>query len=286
MKNKENWLVILALVLAFGLMVAGCGGNDDLYNHGGGDDEDPINVDLNLPSIQNVVGFDGVFPSTEAEQMELVAAAFEEIAELYDDLNPGDLIPMLNRQFLSPSKSRAVQRAAETFGPEELIFDNETITDGVVVSGFFRISGIIDDDYSENTARAKLSIAFNDFGDDPTINGKYGIDQTMYMKRDLSSPEPSMIMNIDAKGGYALSVSKDGKGIKFVMEMTMKMDIDLSGDFDDFNPSNFNLTLKIYDNDNNEKFNETFTSLQDVEDRLGIDPMGGSGGDPEYPEFY
>jgi hypothetical protein len=56
------------------------------------------------------------------------------------------------------------------------------------------------------------------------------------------------------------------------MRMIMKMRLDLSGDFNDFNPSNFNLSLKIYDNNNTVKFNDTFTSLRDVEGRLGIDP--------------
>jgi hypothetical protein len=279
MKNKKIWLIILALVLTFGIMIAGCGGIDDLYNNGDGDD--PINVDLSLPSIQSVAQFAGVFPSNEQEQIELVALAFEEIEGLYASLENGlGGISMLNRQFVSPSKSRAAQREVYTYGPEEFLFEDETIMPGVVVSGFFRISGTTDDDYSENTVKAKLSIDFDDYGEDPTINGKYGVDETIYMKMDYSSDEPSMIIDMDASGGYALSVSKDGKGIKFVMEMTMK--INLSADFDDFDPGTFILTLKIYDNDNNERFNETFYSLDDVADRLGIDPMGGSDNDFYY----
>jgi hypothetical protein len=205
MKNKENWLVILALVLAFGMMIAGCGGNDDPFS--GGDGDDPIHVNLTLPSIQNVASFDGVFADSEEEQMALVAAAFEEIADLYDDFNPSDIgFPMLNRQFLSPSKSRA----AEIIGPDDFTFDNETITDGLVMSGFFRISGIIDDDYIEERMKGKLTMDFDDFGDDPTINGRYATDQTVYTKM-VSSPEPSMIKDMDINGGYALSVSKDGR---------------------------------------------------------------------------
>jgi hypothetical protein len=278
MTNKKIWLGMLALALIFGMTVVGCGG-------GSGDNfgSDPVEVNLSLPAIQSVASFEGTFASNEADQKELVVAAIEGIQDISGDLSSG------YSKTLLPNRSRAVQRAVETWGPEEFVFRNETIADGVMANGFVRASGKISykdpydinvGDYEEESIKAKLSLDFNNATGYyyNKINGKYAIDETVYYKFQITSLSPEKVkitLNANATNGYALSISKSGKGIKFVMKETIKFNVNMEfGEYDDFNPAQsgtYMFTLEVYDNDNTKQLSKTFNSPEAASEYLGVE---------------
>jgi hypothetical protein len=279
-KDKKVWLEILALTLILGMTLAGCGGD-------GGGDGDPVTVDTSLPAIQSVANFTGAFASTEADQKDLVKEAFEVIADLgllriYD---PGG--SMENRKLVSPNRSRAVQRAVETWGPDGEILNK--VMPGAVVTGFYRESGKYYEakeyestvgDYDEYSFRIKLSVDFDGFErNSATINGKYVFDGTSYEKYQIIALNPDkekFTENLDINNSYALSISKGGKGIKFVMKETVKININnleyiygqTDPNYDDY--TTYKLILDVYNNDGTKSLSKTFDSAEDASEYLGV----------------
>lgn len=280
------------MALIFGMTLAGCGGGDG-DNFG----NDPITVNLSLPAIQSVASFGGTFADTEAEQKDLVKEAFEIIAALglSGGGNGGSNVPepdypMWNKKSISPDNSRAVQRGAYSWGPEYETYDhNTTILPGAIVTGFLKASGkgyYKDEygdsagDYDEENLAGKLSIDFpNVTKNSATLNGKYVLDGTSYEKWQVISTNPRkerITENSNVNHGYALSISKGGSGIKFVMQETIKVNINnLEWTYEQGYPNysnyiTYKLTLNVYDNSNSPKLTKTFNSLEAARAYLGV----------------
>jgi hypothetical protein len=242
--------------------------------------DEPVSVDLSLPPIQEVAAFSGTFVSSETEAKDLVKTAFEEIANISDTSS----LQSSSVSSVSQSISRSVYSE-----PYEQIFDHDTtVLPGAEVTGFVEgrqtISAADDNnpggtvgDYMEMSLRAKLAIDFNDVTQNhATIKGRYSDDENMYSKMVRTATNISITISFDASAGYAISISKGGKGLKFVMQTQGKINRktiqgdestldDTSGLFDIYK-----LSLDIYDNDNVKQYSKTFTSYADVADYLGL----------------
>jgi hypothetical protein len=274
---------VLALALTFGLVLAGCDNGGGGGNTGG--ESDPIAVDVSLPPIKDVASFTGTFVSSETEAKTLVAAAFTEIGGISDVSSSQDNL----RSVLSISRSVRSE-------PYEAIYDHDTsLLSGAEVTGFIQgketMSAADDEhagetvgDYMEMSLRAKLAIVFEGATrNGSTIKGKYGIDENLYYKGQVTATNPlkgSLTLSSGAEDGYAISISKNGRGLKLVMNIQSKVNKTIR-DFDvaAFDPDDigalfdtYRLSIDIYDNDNakNEEYSKTFTSYTDAAAYLGI----------------
>jgi hypothetical protein len=272
MTNKKFLLGMLVILLSFGMVLIGCGG--------GGGGGDPIQVDLSLPNIQDVASFEGTFASNESDQKDLIVDAIEAIQSAGLTDGSSYSITMANRKIAAAS---AMSRAVESWGPEIDIYDHEVIWTGAVATGFVQESGkssfASEDyytvgDYEEYSARIKMAIEFDEvvrgYGNPITLNGKYIYDESLYLKMLLASLDPEKMrftLKYNFNNGHALSVSKNGKGIKFLITVVGKYDFNKEfsseAEFDDFDPytlGSCKIIIDVYDNDNVKKTSKTFTS--------------------------
>lgn len=290
--KKHNLCVtgILALVLVFGLTVVGCS-NDST----GGGDDDPVNVNLSLPAIKNVAAFDGDFVENENEALELIQDAMEALAEFTDIMSEGEGAPRPSisrsgsKLSISPPPSRSGSRSTVNYPYDEKI-DHYKITDGVVATGFvtgYYKESIKNDydisvgDFIEESMRIKLAIDFDDIAQNGyTFDGKYIYDESLFMKGVVTAVSPAvkekLTMRLNAKNGYALSVSKGGKGLKFIMSLTASFDEtwtstteDMLDDGDLLDSLKIKLTIDIYDNSNTKQHSKIFTDLESASAYLG-----------------
>jgi len=286
MTNKKFWLGMLAMVLAFGVLVIGCDKDGGVG--------DPIDVDLSLPAVQSLPEFTGTFVSTETEAQDLIADAVETLADLSGFLSPSANVAP------SPSMSRSVYSE-----PFQEVINRQEIATGVYLTGFvdgyYKESFANDEspytnrgDYDEVSYRIKMALDFvNAQQDGYTFNGKYTCDENGYQKAVAISHNPyteTITLRQNIASGYSLSVSKGGKGLKFVMSwkgninLTFNYSFNWNGyDWYGYNPfegkkiediiENFSFTVDVYDKDNvkQEEFSKTFTTVQDANEYLGTD---------------
>ncbi|MDR2716583.1 MAG: hypothetical protein LBB89_00760 [Treponema sp.] len=284
MTKKKWWLGIPALVLVLGMTVVGCSDGSS-----GGGDSDPIKVNMSLPNIKDVKNFEGAFVSDETEAKELIKSAIEAMESL-DGIS------------ISPSvlpASRSMSRSTYT-EPYEEIFKNEKLANGVYLTGFIkgyaRMHAANDNggesvgDYMEISAQIKAAIDFDDATQsDFTYNGKYVYDESVYTKAKVTSINPSKgnaVFKFTAKDGYALSVSKNGKGLKFVMKLDASLNFNSNMSLDEFDNGDYlddlddkfviKLTIDVYDNNNVKKpeFCKKFDNFEDANDYLDINISG------------
>ncbi|MDR2392653.1 MAG: hypothetical protein LBD93_00610 [Treponema sp.] len=270
------------IILALGLAFAGC--DNGTTGNGGGGENDPISVDLSLPPIKEVAAFSGTFVSSETDAKSLVTDAFTEIS----GISPS---PSVNN---ARSLSRSIARSVHTEPYEEIYDHDTTILTDAEVTGFIQgkaTQSVADDDragetvgdYMEVSLKGKLAIVFTGATKNgSTINGKYGIDENMYYKLQVTSINPvkeALTISSNTSDGYAVSISKGGKGLKFVMRIENKINNKTirdvaSFDLDDLGTlfDTYRLTLDIYDNANvkQEQYSKTFTSYKDAAAYLGI----------------
>jgi hypothetical protein len=277
MVKRRVFMGMFCLALAFGFLAAACdNGNDN-------SPADPILVDLSLPLVRDIAPFAGTFVSGENEAKELVAFALEEISALP---KPASLIGAVRAV---PGTARsAVSDSYET------IYDhNESVFPGAETTGFIQgknTSFAADDknynrtvgDYYEMSTRIKMEVDFKDtikHGID--IKGKYTVNNTRYSKMQVASLNPpgmTFVIKLGVAEAYALSVSKNGKGLKFITTIEAGADetFDLTeetgtGESSDwYDPYNF--SIKIYDNGDVLKYEKIFNSPEDVEEYLGFYP--------------
>jgi hypothetical protein len=264
--------------LAFGFLAVGCDNEND------NSQVDPVSVDLSLPAVWDIALFDGEFVSGEEEAKELAAYALMEISALP---KPASLIGTV--QAVSPGTPRSV--ASDSY---EKIYDRDTyVLPGAETTGFIQGKNTIsaaDDmdyggtlgDYYETSARVKMEVNFKDTikrGID--IKGKYTVDETKYLKAQFISISPEKVnltIKFNAAYGYALSVSRNGKGLKLVTTIQAGVNETFDstegvgiGDLSDwYDPYNF--SIKIYDDNNALKYEKAFNSPSDVEEYLGFYP--------------
>ncbi len=288
MANRKFRMGIPALALIFVMIIAGCDDGDSGSN-------DPIDVDMTLPAIQDVAPFEGEFVSSEDEAKPMIAASVTALELLS---GAGDLIPTDIPVALQSSRSLQTVPLVEP----PIIYDNEELADGVYVTGFANgqlTSYFADDDFPllhkgdrmEVSAREKMAITLDNAEQDSYIfNGKYIFDDDFYSMIQTTShtstpelpglnivPVVELTLKIYIANSYALSVSKEGKGIKFVMKMNSDLDIEQTIDdisevnIEDIMSNSIKTTIDIYDNDNVKCFNRTFNNLYDLYEYLGVD---------------
>jgi len=282
---KRRALALLAIALVIGFSVTAC--------DNGSKPKDPVNVDLQLPNISTVPAFTGTFVSNNTEQLDLVEDAVEALSDFTGAL--GDkadtrysLLP-LSAIPRGVNLSRTVQNE-----PFDYTFENEQLATGVTANGFltgyYKTSRAHENtytvgDYGEGSYRLKLSLDFNNIQRrNITFNGKYVYDENLYIKEQITSLSPNRMkgtIKLNANNGYALSVSKSGKGLKFVMKLTANCNFsaevsDMGPDEDNFfaDRLNLRLTIDIYDNSNVKQYTVTYTNLDDAERFLGDSIMG------------
>jgi len=280
MVNKKIWLGMLVVVLAFGMTV-GC---DNGSSGGSSSSGDPIKVDLTLPNIQSIASFEGEFVSDEDEAKELMVDAIEIVTEILDEKIQISPSPSTSMQITPRDMIRKVQNQ-----PLEEVYDNVKIDEGFYVTGFVKgygKSSIANEnmpfgtagDYIEVSLKAKLAINFTEIQQDGyTFNGKYCYNQDIYEKVKTDSikpPKSSGSIKMDVSDSYALSVSKNDKGIKFLMTLKAKVNIkDINTlTFSDDPYSLFDLyeiTIKVYDNDNKEQYSKTCKTAEEANKYLG-----------------
>ncbi|MDR1301221.1 MAG: hypothetical protein LBK43_01970 [Treponema sp.] len=278
MKKNVFFMGMLVMVLVFGLVFITCSTDSDDDDDNG----DPISVDLSLPRIEDVPSFSGTFVSNETDAKNLVQAAFEEI---------GGISPVQSEMNSVRSISRSVYSE-----PYEEIFDHDTtVLSGAEVTGFVQgketMSAADDEnagesvgDYMEMSMRIKLAVDFQDITkNDSIIKGKYSVDEDMYLKAQITTinpPKGDLTISCDVSDGYAISISKNNKGLKFVMRLQGKVDKKMTGQstsiLDNLDIGNlfetYKLSLDVYDNANvkQEKYSKTFTSYAEAATYLGI----------------
>jgi hypothetical protein len=274
-------VALLALVVSASLILAGCGGDDD---DGGGGGGDPISVDLSLPSIQDVPAFTGNFVASESESKDLVNAAFAGIGGMTSSSSQGS----------TNNSAQSISRSVQEENPLEIYDRNTTIIPGAEVTGFIQgkqVQSYADDeqpgesvgDSMEMSLRMKLAVDFqNVTQNNLAIKGKYTVDEDLYMKAQVTSLNPSkgdLAVRYAVSDGYAISISKDDKGLKFVMRLQGKLNKNIKEDesiFDGFDIGNsfdtYSLSLEVYDNNNvkNDTYSKTFTSYEAAAAYLGI----------------
>jgi hypothetical protein len=276
MKKNVLCLGMLVMTLAFGLSFTACSTGS------GGSDGDPVSVDLSLPRIEDVPSFTGNFVSNETDAQDLVQAAFEEI---------GGIVPTDGMNYSVGSIARSAYSE-----PFEEIFDHDTkVLPGAVVTGFVQGNergSVADDDnpgesvgdYMEMSLRIKLAIDFKNVEQDNcTVKGKYALDENAYLKAQITSinpPKGDLTIRYDVSDGYAISISKGGKGLKFVMKLQGKINKETKGEdasiLDDLDIGNsfdtYKFSLDVYDNDNVKKdeYSKNFTSYEEAAAYLGI----------------
>jgi hypothetical protein len=130
-------------------------------------------------------------------------------------------------------------------------------------------------DYMEMSAKYKLAIVFTNASQgDYTFNGKYFIDEDMYEKMLVKSNNSmEMTLRANGEGGYALSVSKGNKGLKFVMRIKVGLkgtfnssDFEGEDEYPDiYKNATINLTINVYDNNSSvPQYTKTITNFEDA----------------------
>jgi len=281
MRQKSIFFVVLACLLAFGLTAIGCSSGS------GGGGGDLIKVDLSLPPIQEVASFAGKFVATEKEAQTLISDALDAL----DNLGglPGDSKSI---NYSMSLKSSSMSRSAYN-EPYEEIFDNQRIAQGAFVTGFVKgyEKGYAKDDnnpggtvgdYEEISMKVKAAVTFTNATGSGykgcTFNGKYTYDENMYLKAQVTSLNPDkgkVNLDFNAANGYALSVSKDGKGLKFVMKLQAKAKLKnqevLADDFDIDTFDVFKLTIEVYNNNTaTPTYSQTFNNFEDANKYLDL----------------
>lgn len=295
MKKKSIFIPgVLAILLVFGLLSCDNGG-----------DKDPVKVDMKLPSVSSLANFTGTFVANEEEAMELVVEVIDEVDligylmgdDMGDDWEDDD-------PFESITFSRNFARTARAIYSDSNSkeFKNEKITDGIYATGFYEQSYKISaknaasndeddvwdahyenpavDDYMEWSMKVKYALTVDNAkqGDIAYHGGKMTADGNRYDKDQIASLEPmkyNYTRKEDASQGIALSISKDGKGLKFVMKLSRKVNSsvkDVAEDDYDFwktywetyeEKVTISVTIDVYDNDNAKKFSKTIKNYKE-----------------------
>ena len=286
MAKKMFLLEMVVMILTFGMVVVSCEEPDT-------GSSDPIEVNLNLPAIQEVADFSGTFVSTETEAGQIVGDAMEAISGVMGGVtsssssgtNSSSSV-MYSLNAITPmSIGRSVQNQpfSEVYNHDKTLFPGGEVTG--FVEGYQKMSAANDNnpggsvgDYQEMSIRAKFQVDFADVTrSNIAIKGKYIFDESVYLKAQVTSVSPSkgsVAIKMDVTDGYALSVSKDGKGLKFVMNLRTKGDKTFTDVYDDYDLEQaletYNLTIDIYDNANDKQWSKTFTSYEDAAKYLGL----------------
>jgi hypothetical protein len=284
MANKKMWMAMLAIALVFGMTVVGC--NNDSSEDG---DKDPIKVNMSLPNIKDVESFTGTFVDSANDAQDLIQDALDALTEFQMS---GEEDSRLNIR----SAPRSMSRKTYTEPYDEIIdYTEGGVTAKGFITGYEKMSAKNDNnpggsvgDYQEISARAKMAVTFNDVQQDSlTYNGKYTYDESIFLQAKVTSLNPdkgSIVFKFNAANGYALSVSKGGKGLKFVMKLNAAHKVDRKNisvndyedPFDDLIDENnfdtFKLTIDVYDNNNVKKneFSKTFNNFDDANDYLDL----------------
>ncbi|MDR1399686.1 MAG: hypothetical protein LBJ41_07180 [Treponema sp.] len=287
MAKKMFLLKMVVMILTFGMVVVGC----DTESSSSGSSNDPIQVNLNLPAIQEVAAFEGTFVSSETEAGPMVGDAMNAISGVMGGVTSSSSSVMYSLNATTPmSIGRSVQEQpfSEVYDHNTKLFPGGEVTG--FVEGYQKMSAANDNnpggsvgDYQEMSIRAKFQVDIkNVIQSNITLKGKYIFDENVYLKMQITSVSPSkgsIAVKMDVTDGYALSVSKGGKGLKFVMNLSSKGD----KTFSDISANNvnlssyltqaldtYNLTIVIYDNNNDEKWRKTFTTYAEAAAYLGI----------------
>jgi hypothetical protein len=245
------------------------GDNDENGENGDNSLTEPdISVDLALPTIQNVPDFEGIFASSEAAAHGLVVRAHWIIFDAQESLIDDD------------DYQESVSGNVRNSWLEKIFDQNTTILSEAKVTGFLQKKYATSGgnptkvgDWAESSMRTKLAIDFNDFVSSyyGTISGKFTLDENGYVKQVVTAINPTNgkgPYSYDATEGYAVSISKNGKGLKFVMKIEEKIPRQTYVSGDDLVNTSYTFVLDIYDNDNvkNEEYSKTFASSEEVKD--------------------
>ena len=275
MKKEMNvFLMILTVMLSFGLLITGC-------DTGSGGESDPVAVDLSLPAISSLSSFSGDFADNELEAAALAGEAIQTIMAWSDNLTDED-----EGGFSISSALPKIARAVYSDSYVDKI-ENEEIAAGVRANGYVQMSYKVSmknedyftiGDYNDVSMKIKLVFNFdNAVQNNVTFHdGKFTLSSGIYMKEQITSVEPYKATynnKINVSEGFAMSVSKGGKGLKFVIRMSGKLDFSLKNAteeeydaaFDKTDFSGFLFSVDIYDKDNILHWHKTFTD----EDAMG-----------------
>jgi len=232
MKKERFFLVgMLAIALVFGLTVSGCGGDGD------GD-----SVDKNLPAISDLPDFSGAFVSSQTEAIEMVAEAISALGSISPGLDSSLSIMGKSEDVGGRSAVRNMSREAYNES-----FNNQSLGNGITATG--SIKGYEND--SELSMLLKLVLNFNNTQSSGyTLNGRYYLDDDFYFKEQGTK----ITMRINADNGYAFSVSKGGKGLKFNLKMKVKANVTIDGLSASTSTPSYTYSIEVYDNTNTKKF--------------------------------
>ena len=236
--NKKIMLGMLVLALAFGMMVASCGGDDDStfsFN--------PINPST-LPS------FDGDFVTDEDEARDIDDGAYYAVAVILAEVLDLDLLYGGN----IPSLSSTFSDSSRFFDPVE---ENININ------------------HKGLTGHARISVSYTETGNTYNLRGNYDIlirvsgtytdnysgisykvEGIAYEARANYSGSGNMVtgsMNmtgyVSLRSGYTITRLSDKVGMKLTSTLNMSMNINnQSGSVTG------NASVKIFDNNNVEKY--------------------------------
>jgi len=276
MAYKKYWSGMLAVAVVFGMAVIGCDAGSD------GGNDDPIVVDLSLPAVQNTASFNGTFVSTENEAFELIGDAINALGEYTS--TPGGVGEPGGKNFDGRSIFRSMSRAIKT-EPVDVIYDHEKLAEGVVATGFvkgyYKQSVANDDkpgmsvgDYREMSMKCKLAVDFKDIQQEPfKFDGKYIYDINLFEKQLVTSLDPdklTLTVRGNSANGYVLSVSKEGKGLKFVMQYTADINFNFTGDDPNealdylLKKAKLKLIVDVYDNANVKQYSKIITDYKEM----------------------
>jgi len=270
--NKKILLGILAITLVFGMSVTSCG------DKGSGD---PIDVNLNLPSIKELPSYAGT-TATQTEAEDLVQEAITAITdEVLGEITSGigESVPFSVKN-LSRSAARAAQR-------EEIneILEKQTIYPGVTATGF-AVGYVESDETNGNMAadiKLKYGIDFNNAkvsNDTITVTGKNYYDAKMYMKMAVANNYNYNIkIDLGFGNGYAFSLSQGGKGIKCLMDLQISYNdsFSASSSMDNISEDDIlkkikaSLTVEYYDNSNKKQsYSVKLNNINEIMNYTGL----------------
>ena len=280
MKKEINvFVMMLTVLLSFGLLVTGCD------TGGGGGSSEPVNVNMALPVINSVADFEGDFVSDKEEAWALTGDALKVIMEWLEDITD-EAEGGFSISSAVPNIARMVY--SEPFSDT---FINQEIADGVratgYVQGYYKVSMANEGyqskgDYFETLMKIKFAFDFDDAvqGGVTIHAGKFTVSESMYYKEQITLVDPykaDYTNKINVSEGYAMSLSKGGKGLKCVITLSATLDHSIPNATDEeyynaFENTGFNSFLfkvDIYDNDNVLKFTQTF-SEEEAESYFGL----------------
>jgi hypothetical protein len=288
---KKRFLMgVLAFALIFTMALAGCaeaGDDNGEENPGEGGvaappGNDPITVDLSVPAVEDLPAFEGAFVASEAEADEILRRVLDyEIPSVWD---------------LTWSKYPDVFDSSSG----EVIFENDTFPEypGAVATGFFQFdfkTNIADEfleefyeddmsslkigDYYEEYYYEKLAVKLDSYEVySMFVTGQSSAMGYVFDRLDMISDNPILEKYTYKDKGtakYSLSVSANGKGLKFVMTENSVDDnegvLNEEGDFFEEtykDNGSFKVTIDIYDNDNVKQYSKVFTDEDDWEEYL------------------